>query len=381
MSKRTRLASFAIVALAGALCLLGVPAVASDYLAYAVTKDGEKPLPEDVKSIVAKNAKRLVQVRWGEYAGKKIRIGVLEADNESGAGSYQVSGAFGQYSNNMNEVPVNAIDALLTDALTQSGRFRVLTRTELGDVLDEQDLGDSGRVAKPSAAKIGKVLGAQYLVQVSVNSYEANVSGKKGGLGGFGRKLRAIGGVTGGKNKSAVQMTFKLIDAETSEVVASEVVDSKISDLSLGLGATVWGGSGALGGFFSGYSKTPVGQAVMATVNTGVFELIKQVGNLPMTGSVAKVESTRVILNLGSNAVKPGDRLVAVSKGEEFVDPETGLSLGAEEEELGMLSVTEVKEKYCYAVTDGFEVSRLSVGDMVKSTAPPASLSFGEPWK
>jgi len=356
----------------------------ADYVAYAINKKGEEtPMPENGKAIVKKNAKKVVGLRWGEYAGKRIRIGVMEADNKSGAASYHYSGPGGEasYSSGYEQVPVNGIDALLTDALTKTGRFRVLTRTELNEVLDEQDLGDSGRVAKPSAAKIGKVLGAQYLVQVVVNSYEANVGGKKAGLGGFSRKLKAFGGVKGGKNKSYVQLTFKLIDAETSEIMASEVVEGTITELSLDMSGVGWGGAGALGGFLSGYSKTPIGQAVMAVINIGVFELVKQVGNLPMTGTVVKVEDSRVIVNLGADAVQTGDELKAVSQGEEFVDPETGLSLGADEEDIGILKVTDVKEKYCYAVPLGFETSRLSRGDKVLSSNPPAPLTYGPAWK
>ncbi len=357
--------------------------VQADFLAYAVTKkDGEVPLPEDPGAIVKKNAKKLVGVRWGDYAGKKIRVGVMEADNQSGAGSYHYSGPGGEahYEGGYEQVPINGIDALLTDVLTKTGRFRVLTRTELNEVLDEQDLGDSGRVAKPSAAKIGQVLGAEYLIQVVVNSYEANVGGKKGGLGGVSRKLRAFGGIKGGKNKSYVQLTFKLIDAETTEILASQVVEGTITEMSMDLSGMGWGAGGALGGFLGGYAKTPIGQAVMATINVGVFELVKQLGNLPMTGSVVKIEDGRVIINLGDGAVESGDELRAVSQGEDFVDPETGLSLGAEEEEIGTLKVTEVKEKYCYAVPVGFETSRLSRGDKVRSTKAAAPLEYGPDW-
>ena len=63
-----------------------------------------------------------------------------------------------------------------------------------------------------------------------------------------------------------------------------------------------------------------------------------------------------------------GDQLMAKSKGESFVDPETGLELGAEEEDLGLLKITKVQEKISYAQPVGFELSRLSRGDKVVST-------------
>lgn len=352
----------------------------ADYVAYAQTKKGEElPLPENARAIVKKNAKKLVGVRWGEYKGKKIRIGVLEADNDSGVVSYAWAG--GAYSAESQQVPINGIDSLLADALTKTNRFTILTRNaELDSVLDEQDLGDTGRVAKPSAAKIGQVLGAQYLVQIVVNSYQPNIGGKKVGLGGFSRKLKALGGAKVGKNKSYVQMTFKLINAETSEIVASEVVEATISDMSIAFGGAGGGTSGVLAGFLSHYSQTPIGQAAMAAINIGVLELIKQVGNLPLTGSVVKVDAGKAIVNLGAGTVKEGETLIAVSMGEEFIDPETGLSLGADEEELGTLKVVDVKDKYCYVEAIGFDISQLSRGDQVRSSAKPEPLQFGPSW-
>lgn len=365
-----------------AVVSLGVGAWAEDdYVAYAETNKGEElPFPENAREIVEKNAKKLVGVRWGDYSGKKIRIGVIPADNQSNVRSYAWHG--GVYSAEADTVPINGIEALLTDALTKTGRFRILTRTDdLNDVLGEQDLGDSGRVAKPSAAKIGQVLGAQYLIQLVVNDYSPDAGGGKVGLGGFSRRLRGIGGAAVGKKKSSVQMTFKLIDAETSEIIASEVVRSQIKDLAVGFGGGGWGGSGALGGFVSSYSKTPVGQAVMAGVNIGVVELVKQIGNFPTQGSVVKVDGDRVILNLGDGAVEVGDTLTARSQGEALIDPETGLDLGSEEEDIGQVKVTDVKEKFSYAVAVGFDAAKLSAGDKVVGNDEPSPLKFGPAWK
>ena len=55
----------------------------------------------------------------------------------------------------------------------------------LGQVLREQDLVSSGCIAKPSGAKTGNVLGAQYLVQLVITDYEAKTSGTNSGIGGL----------------------------------------------------------------------------------------------------------------------------------------------------------------------------------------------------
>ena len=109
-------------------------------------------------------------------------------ENNSGASSssFRVTGPDGQTVSEYKaewdfnrEVPVNGIEAMISDVMLRSGRFRVVERAALDNVLSEQDLVTSGRVAKPSGAKTGQVLGAEYLVQAVITSYEPDYKGKK----------------------------------------------------------------------------------------------------------------------------------------------------------------------------------------------------------
>ena len=141
-------------------------------------------------------------------------------DNTSGSVTYEVTpgGSTVDYSPVGGGVPVNGIEAIVIDSLSQTGRFRLVERTELGSVLDEQDLAASGRVAAPSGAATGSVLGAEYLVQVVVTDYEANTSGKDAGVGGLFRKVPLVGGIKGGMSEGRVGLNIRLIDATTSEI-------------------------------------------------------------------------------------------------------------------------------------------------------------------
>jgi hypothetical protein len=268
---------------------------------------------------------------------------------------------------------------MITDAMQRTGRFRLVERKALGNVLAEQDLAASGRISKPSGAKTGNVLGAKYLVQAVVTSYEPNFKGKKGGLGGITKGL--LGGAKVGKKKSMIGMNFRLIDSETSEVVFTKQVDVIMTSTEFDMGGIGWGGGGALGGFMSGFSKTPIGQGVMAAVNIGVFNLIKEMGNAPLEGSVIKADGGEIFVNLGSSVMSPGKVLQAVAKGEELIDPDTGLSLGGDEEVLGSLKVVSVKEKYCIAEAVDFDGSQLMRGDKVRSTEQVADLEFAATWQ
>ena len=361
--------------------ILVFPTAHADYVAYATVDGQKRPLPENIDDFPAKD---LVRVTWGKYSGNKARVGVLRVQNNSKLSSVTIRSAGGTYSYEASTggVPVDGIEAILTDVLHRSGRFRVVERTVLDKTFKEQDLVTSGRISKPSGARTGKTLGAQYLIQAVVTSYEPNYQGKNIGIGGLlgGHAGALLGGLSIKSKKSMVAMNFRLVDAETSEVVFTKQVESIIDESGLGFGGLGIGHGGALGGFMSSYSKTPIGLAVIAAINKGVYELVKQVGAEPVQGTVIKASRGKVYLNLGKGMVKKGDVLTLMSKGESLIDPETGLDLGSEGEEIGSLQVITVKKKYSIAKPVGRIKGKIRKGYKVISTAAPAQLQFAAAW-
>lgn len=360
------------------LLLSGI--ASADYVAYSIGKKDRSPLPDRLDDV---DTKYLVNLEWGDYAGRKARLGVLEVDNTSSTTSFRVSGMGGDvdYSASTSGVPVNGIEAIVIDSLSRSNRFRLVERTVLSDVLGEQDLASSGRVAQPSGAATGNVLGAEYLVQVVVTDYEANTSGKGGGVGGLLRnKVPLLGGVKVSGGTGRVGLNFRLIDAETSEIVFTKQIESIIDEKSLSLGGIGFGSDIALGGFFSQYSRTPIGQAVIAGINQGVFELIKEIGARSAEGSVVKADPGQIWVNMGSDAVSVGEVLEIREKGEELIDPETGISLGGAETVLGTATVSQVEEKYSIARPANLSKTP-NRGAKVVSTQPPEKLEFAARWE
>jgi hypothetical protein len=79
---------------------------------------------------------------------------------------------------------------------------------------------------------------------------------------------------------------------------------------------------------------------------------------------IMKVAGDTIYVNAGSGELNVGDTFDVYRMGEELIDPDTGESLGAEEEKIGSLTITEVKEKYSFAkATSG---SGFAAGDVVK---------------
>jgi curli biogenesis system outer membrane secretion channel CsgG len=347
---------------------------AADYVAYSKGKNGQAPLPEYIDDI---DSRYLVNLEWGDYTGRQSRLAVMEVDNTSTAPSYYITamGDSASYSGG-GQVPVNGIEAILTDVLHSTGRFRMIERQQLDNVLKEQDLATSGRVSGASGTSSGNVLGAEYLVQMVVNSYETKTSGTNKGLGGFLRKsVPVVGGVDVQNSSGSVNLNFRLIDAETSEVIYTKQITSEVKESGVSVGGGGVIDDLGLGGFFDEYSKTPIGQAVIAGVNKGVYELVKEIGVSAAEGAVVQSKDGKVWVNLGAGSVEVGDRLVVERQGEALIDPDTGMNLGSTSTPVGELEVSQVEEQFSIAtiIRSSSEPAR---GDRVGSTAPVSGMEF-----
>ncbi|NTU45402.1 MAG: penicillin-binding protein activator LpoB [Chlorobiaceae bacterium] len=177
------------------------------------------------------------------YAAERPRIGVLRFTNHTSAGWW--SGSVG-----------TDLQDMLIAELASTNSFRVLERKELDAVIQEQDLGASGRVNPKTRSKLGNITGAKYLVAATVSAFEQNTSGSGGGL--------SFGGISlGGKqDKAYMAVDLKVIEVETGEIYDARTVEatSKSSGLSLGVS------SGGFNGNLGQYKNTPVGKAIRACI-------------------------------------------------------------------------------------------------------------------
>ena len=270
----------------------------------------------------------------GEYKGLKHAIGCKEFENQSGwSGEFKIG---------------DNLSIMLESALFDSGRFVVVEREKLTDVIAEQDLQASGRAAKAkNTAKTGAVRSARYIGTGAVTEVEESQSGGDGAISWKGISLG------GGKSEAQVTVIVKLIDTTTGEIVAKERIVGKAGRTALRVGVSVGSVDTELGGF----KKTPLGQAAQDCINQAAAFIAKKMEEFPFEGSVVKVSSPgKIIVNRGSEfGMEVGQELVLAEQGETLVDPDTGELLGEEEGAvIGKIKVTKVAEKISYAdVTEG----------------------------
>ena len=198
--------------------------------------------------------------------GAKARIAVSRFTNKTGGGWW--SGAIG-----------DGMADMLATSLFNTNRFIVLERQAVQDVIQEQNLGASGRVSKETAAAIGKIEGAELLVMGAVTEFEPGSSGGGGSLSGSGIPGwggRILGGLSGAFKEAHLALDLRLVDARTSRIVAATSVEGTATDVNLGALAGGYGPNVAMAGSLGGWSKTPMEKALRICLNKAVEFVVSQ---------------------------------------------------------------------------------------------------------
>jgi curli biogenesis system outer membrane secretion channel CsgG len=109
----------------------------------------------------------------------------------------------------------------IVDRLVNDGTVSVIERQKIDTVLAEQDFAHTDRAAPSAAesAKLGKVLGVRYIVAGSITKFGSET--KNYGAGAMGAALGPIGMLGFKKAKTEVELTARLIDTTTGEIVVS----------------------------------------------------------------------------------------------------------------------------------------------------------------
>lgn len=204
----------------------------------------------------------------GPYNGPRARVAVADFEWKVGGSGSTTKMTFGgqtmEISQNRQSGYTTGLRDMLTTAMVQSKRYRVLERQNLSSLQKEMALGKSGYTDKSGIQK-GAIKGADLLVMGAITGWEPGTSGGGGGIGGGGLLGKAgalFGAVRGGYKKSSMAMDIRIVDTSTSEVLAATRVEGVAKDISLGGALAGFGGSGGMVGGLGAYAKTPMEKAI-----------------------------------------------------------------------------------------------------------------------
>ncbi|MFN8685987.1 MAG: CsgG/HfaB family protein [Acidobacteriota bacterium] len=257
--------------------------------------------------------------------------------------------------------------ALLTKRLTEEGKYRIVERKNLQAVLGEQDLGASNRVKQGTNAKIGRVQGADAILMgtITVFGQDTRSNGVNTGAITRGRLGGVLGNVNVGKrsDKAVVEISYRLVDAETSEVISVGEArgESKRNSSGVGLAGMANGNGGAVGVNMTSanFLETVIGEATVDCVNKLAEIANSKAGGIAarageVEARIAEIAGNKIYLAAGSNeGVQKCDRFEISRVIKEIKDPSTGEVLDLQTEKVGELLVMEVREKISIAYFNG----------------------------
>jgi len=226
--------------------------------------------------------------------------------------------------------PGDGMADMLTTALVKSGKYTIIERQEINQILDEQKLGQSGLVTPESAAQTGKLLGVELAVVGAVTEFGYSKKDVGGRVKGIGVGVKS--------QKATVAVDVRLINTTTGEILTADNVrkEESASGLSVSTPKIDFANE-------SEFDNSIVGKATRSAIET-ITELIdQQMQNLPWEGKIIMVQGSTIFIKPGSDAgVKVGDVFYVYQKGQELIDPDTGLSLGSVDSKVGSIQVTSI---------------------------------------
>jgi curli biogenesis system outer membrane secretion channel CsgG len=298
-----------------------------------------------------------INLRFTDYDGPRIRLGVLkvinkapEAEEQNGSGKIVV--------------PVSGIVEMLTVSLYDTKRFDVIEEKRIQEVEKEQMRKDVQEPSPNSIMNLGKVLGAQYLVYGTVNEWNPNRGGRTlssgNGLNGVSHKVLgnipilnsvlggSAGSIGGTKQEAEVAVTFALTDVANGQILFTTAERARLGEWNISWGAPGGEKAGTV-------AKTPVNYAFRACANKAAFKIATFLRTRKWKGSVVQIKGADIFINAGSQQGMAPESLLAVQSVRGLIrDPENHTILGEDLHGIGTLKVI--------AVQPGFSIARIQEG-------------------
>ena len=169
-----------------------------------------------------------------------------------GVPSFVIQQVPGQFGGNKQELGQIAADQMTT-LLVESGRFNVVERAQMEQLLKEQDM--EGIVRPDQMAKAGQALGTDYLLIGRVTNFRVKQAQTKsgvdvGGIGGMIGGGRFGAGSTGFDKKNQkitteVGVDIRLVDPTTAAIVVAKKGEFNRTDSAGAMGISVFGVGGS----------------------------------------------------------------------------------------------------------------------------------------
>jgi curli biogenesis system outer membrane secretion channel CsgG len=245
---------------------------------------------------------------------------------------------------------IESLNSQLIDRINATRKFDVVGRSDLNDILNEQDLGASGNVDAKTAAKAGKLTGATFLLVTTVDDFQDYVETA----------------TFAGTDRSATKRVFrlsvvgKLYDSSTGKLIESanlQTGNDAFKDISENRSYSVKDGN-------------LTDEMMVAVARDLAQKIANHFADVIFPAKVLVRRDKEVTINRGEGGgVAVGDTFNAFALGQELIDPDTKESLGREEVRVGKVKITQVNPKTSTA--EILDDTGINTGAILRKAAQP----------
>lgn len=305
-----------------------------------------------------------------QASGQRKRIAVLSFDVGVDAKAH-AQNDFG-----IHDDLGRALSDVLVDRLVQDGKFIVIERAQLDQIVKEQNFSNSDRADPSTAAKIGKIAGVDAVVIGSVTEF--GLDKKETKTGALTRKLGALSGTSLDRQTSTVSVatTARIVDVSTAAILASATGAGTSSETKTSAVGGVSGTAGGLSQKSSDFSNPMVAEATNKAIASMTAQLEAEVASIPASpppprqsysGVIADVSGNTIIITVGTTGgVRVGDTVDISRPGKTIKNPQTGAVLKVIKEPLGSAKITEADANSATALLNS--PAAVQVNDQVNSS-------------
>ncbi len=221
---------------------------------------------------------------------------------------------------------IESMNSQLIDRINATRKFDVVSRSDLNDILKEQDLGASGNVDAKTAAQAGKLTGASFLLVTTVDDFQDYV--ETATFEGTGRSST--------KRVFRLSVVGKLYDSSTGKLIESanlQTGNDAFKDITENRS-------------YSTKDGNLTDEMMVAVARDMAQKIANHFADVIFPIKVLIRRDKEVTLNRGEGGgVAVGDMFNAFTLGQELIDPDTKESLGREEVKVGRVKITQVNPK------------------------------------
>ena len=245
---------------------------------------------------------------------------------------------------------IESLNSQLIDRINATRKFDVVGRSDLDDILKEQELGASGNVDAKTAAQAGKLAGATFLLVTTVDDFQDYV--ETATFDGTGRSAT--------KRVFRLSVVGKLYDSSTGKLIESanlQTGNDAFKEISENRS-------------YSTKDGNLTDEMMVAVARDMAQKIANHFADVIFPIKVLVRRDKEVTINRGEGGgVAVGDVFTAYALGQELIDPDTKESLGREEVKVGRVKITQVNPKTSTA--DIFDDTGIDKGAILRKPPQP----------